>query len=79
MYLITFPNLFNFLTSYRNFIYTWIPIKYPIPNLLSIKTKNLTWATRVLKVFGYLSLFFHNFPCSIATVLPYFYLHCFAT
>ena len=52
MYLITFLYLFNFLTSYGNFPYTLIPIKYQIPNLLSIKTKDLTWTMRVLKIFG---------------------------
>ena len=52
MYLITFLNFFNFLTSHRDFTLSLIPIKYQISNLFSIKTKDLTWTTRILKVFG---------------------------
>ena len=52
MYLITFLKFFNILTSYKDFTLSLIPIKYQIPNLFCIKTKDLTWMTRILKVFG---------------------------
>ena len=51
MYLIPFLNFLSFLTYYRYFTESLIPNKYQIPNLLSIKTKDLTWTTHVLKVF----------------------------
>ena len=51
MNLITFLNFFNFFSSYGNFTYSLIPIKYQIPYLLSIKTKDLTCTVHVLKVF----------------------------
>ena len=44
-----------------------IPDKYQIPNLLSIKTKNLTWTTRILKVLDNFPYFFITF---LAALLP---------
>ena len=48
MYLITFLNFLNFLTSYKDFTKTLTPNKYQIPNLFSIKTKDITYMRYVL-------------------------------